>query len=363
MTAACPYPKDRLDPDRTTGLILCGMGGPDRPAAVEPFLRNLFSDPAIFPLPRPLAPLLGRLIAKLRAPGVRRRYLRISPDGATPQLSTTRRQAADLARRLSEGGRRTVPGVAMRYWAPWPDETVPELRARGAEQFLVVPTYPQYSCATNGSTLGFVADSLRRLAPEAPVHVVPEWHRLAGFVGALARPAAETLRAWAANDVPPAECALLYVAHSLPQRFVDAGDPYLDQTRATVDAVHAEVAARLADGGHGARLGAVTGGGEPLLAFQSRIGPVRWLGPEVTAETKRLAAAGCRRLHVQPVSFTCEHVETLLELDVELKEDAMRAGVTEFRRGAAPGADSAWLASLADHLQEHAFRNGEGADG
>ena len=153
MDRPCPYPKTHLDPTRTTGLIMCGMGGPDGPDAVEPFLRNLFADPAIFPVPKPFGPLLGRFIAKVRAPGVRRNYLTISPDGATAQLPTTRRQGEELARRLGTRGRRTVSGVAMRYWRPYPDETVPELRSRGAEQFLVVPTYPQYSCATNGSTL------------------------------------------------------------------------------------------------------------------------------------------------------------------------------------------------------------------
>ncbi|MCP4573899.1 MAG: ferrochelatase [bacterium] len=363
MATAIPFPKDSLDPGRTTGLILCGMGGPDRPAAVEPFLRNLFADPLIFPVPRPFGPLVGGLIAKVRAPGVRRRYLRISPDGATPQLPTTRRQAADLARRLSASGRRTVPGVAMRYWEPWPDETLTELRSRGAEQFLVVPTYPQYADATNGSTLGFMADSLRRLAPESPVHMVPQWHLLGGFIEALARPVAETLAAWATTDAPAAEAALLYVAHSLPQKFVDAGDPYLDQTVATVDAVHARVAAALAAAGHATWLDNVAGGPAPLLAFQSRVGPIKWLGPEVVAETKRLAAAGCRRLHVQPVSFTCEHIETLMELDIELKANATRAGITRFSRGAALGSDEGWLAAMADHLATMAFAGGEGTHG
>jgi ferrochelatase len=359
VAPASRFPKDPLDPGRTTGLILCGMGGPDRPAAVEPFLRNLFSDPLIFPIPKPFGPFVGALIAKFRAPGVARRYLAISPDGATPQLPTTRRQAADLARRLSAAGRRTVPGVAMRYWEPWPDETIAELRARGAEQYLVVPTYPQYAEATNGSTLGFVTDALRRLAPESSVHVVPEWHLLDGFVDALARPAAAVLAAWAEGGAAPAEAALLYVAHSLPQKFVDAGDPYVEQTTATVDAVHARVTAALADAGHAAWLEAAKGGPTPLLAYQSRVGPIRWVGPEVVAETKRLAAAGCRRLHVQPVSFTCEHIETLMELDVELKEDADGAGIGRFSRGSALGVDPGWLAALADDLAARAFGDGE----
>lgn len=350
-----PYPRTLLDPTRTTGLILCGMGGPDGPAAVEPFLRNLFADPAIFPIPRPFGPLVGRLIAKVRAPGVRRRYLTISPDGATAQLPTTLHQGEKLARLLGAAGRRTVAGAAMRYWRPYPDETISALRSRGAEQFLVVPTYPQYSCATNGSTLGFVMDSLERLAPEAPLHVVPQWGLEPGFIAALARGAAASLFAWAETGADPAECAWINVAHSLPMKFIDGGDPYLEQTQATVDAVHAAVVAILAEAGHGGWLAGVPGGDSPLLAFQSRVGPIKWLGPEVTASVKRLARAGCRRLHVQPVSFTCEHIETSMELDIELKEDAGKLGIGDFRRGAALNLDEGWLASMAAGLAGAAF--------
>jgi ferrochelatase len=104
------------------------------------------------------------------------------------------------------------------------------------------------------------------------------------------------------------------------------------------------------------------GGPVPLLAFQSRVGPIEWLGPEVVAETKRLGAAGCRRLHVQPVSFTCEHIETLHELDIELVEDAAGAGVTEFSRGAALNLDAGWLAGLGALLHDRAFTAEEAAD-
>ncbi len=359
----CPYPKDRLDPALTTGLVLCGMGGPDGPEAVEPFLQNLFGDPMIFPVPRPFGPLLGRLIAKVRTPGVRKRYLAISPDGCTPQLGTTLRQAEDLARRLGALGLPTVPGMAMRYWHPYPEVTFTDLENKGAQQYLVLPTYPQYSCATNGATLGFVLDGLQKIAPGKPVHVVPEWHLQSGFLAALAAPVIATLENWAAAGDDPAACALVYVAHSLPQKMIDGGDPYLDQTNATVDAVHALVRERLAAVGHGEWLRRLPGGDRPLLAFQSRVGPIKWLGPEITAEVERLAAAGCRSLHVQPVSFTCEHIETLMELDVELREDAEKAGIARYQRGAALNLDETWLRSMAQELADRAFGQEESAHG
>jgi ferrochelatase len=165
----------------------------------------------------------------------------------------------------------------------------------------------------------------------------------------------EALDGWAAEGVHPGECALLHVAHSLPEKLDRQGDPYLGQTRATVRAVHGRVAAALVERGHGRWWGSLPGGGAPALAFQSRVGPIRWLGPEVTAETKRLAEAGCRRLMVQPVSFTCEHIETLMELDIELREVAETAGIGLFRRGPALNLEPCWLESMAAELMRRAF--------
>ncbi|MCK9995789.1 MAG: ferrochelatase [Candidatus Krumholzibacteria bacterium] len=349
------FPRAALDPARTTGLIMCGMGGPDGPEAVQPFLRNLFRDPNIFPAPRLVAGIAGRFIAWKRAPKVRERYAMISEDSSTPQLPTTRKQAVYLAEKISETGRGTLPGVAMRYWDPFPDQTVAELMKAGARQFLIVPTFPQYSGATNGSTIRFVLDALGKIAPNAPVHVVPDWHLLPGFIEAVARPVITQLTCWADDRIDPGECALLYVAHSLPESFIRKGDPYLDRTRATVNAVHQLVTKILGAAENGAWLNRVNGGAKPELCFQSKVGPVKWLGPQIENEVSRLARAGARRLLVQPVSFTCEHIETLLELDIELKARAIDLGVEDFHRGPALNLNGIWLDSLADHMMDEAF--------
>jgi ferrochelatase len=360
MMAIDSFPQTVLDPFRTTGLILCGMGGPDRPEAVQPFLRNLFADPLIFPVPRPFAAIAGRFIAWKRAPEVRKRYALISADSATPQLPTTRNQAAYLAQKISDAGHPTLPGVAMRYWDPFPAETVAELMGSGARQFLIIPTYPQYSGATNGSTIRFVLDALEKIAPAAAVHVVPDWHLEPGFLEALARPVTEQLTRWAGEETDPRECALQYVAHSLPESFIRKGDPYLNRTQETVAAVHRLVKTELAAAGFADWLAALDGGHEPCLSFQSKVGPIAWLGPQIDEEVPRLAGQGIRRLMVQPVSFTCEHIETLLELDIELKEQAGELGMVDFRRGAALNLDETWLNSLADHLVAEAFSMKEG---
>ncbi len=350
------YSRHRLDPARTTGLILCGMGGPDGPDAVEPFLCNLFADPEIFPLPRLIAGFVGRRIAKKRAPNVRANYAAVSKDSVTPQLDLTRRQANALAESLSTAGRPTLPAIAMRYWHPFPDQTAAELVAAGAEQFLVVPTYPQFSWATNGSTLDFVLESLKRVAPEAVVHVVPDWHLLPGYIEALARPVIRNLSAWAREERDPGQTGLFYVAHSMPEKFIKKGDPYLDRTLETLAEVHKFVTTAMHEAGHGRWLDALMAGGkEPKLTFQSKVGPIKWLGPEIAEETPRLAAEGLRSIFVQPISFTCEHIETMLELGVELKEIADEAGIEDFKRGPALNLNRIWLDSLAALLTEQAF--------
>jgi ferrochelatase len=171
----------------------------------------------------------------------------------------------------------------------------------------------------------------------------------------LARPVIDQLMDWAAAEVDPGESALLYVAHSLPESFIKKGDPYLVRTQATVDAVHKMVTEALSEAGHRDWLDRLTGGAAPRLCFQSKVGPIAWLGPQIDEEVPRIAADGTRRLFVQPVSFTCEHIETLLELDIELKDEATAAGITDFARGAALNMNEVWLDSLAGHLIDDAF--------
>jgi ferrochelatase len=355
MTAIDKFPRAALDPAGKTGLILCGMGGPDGPEAVRPFLRNLFRDPLIFPVPKLFAGIAGWMIAWRRSPEVRERYAMISDDSSTPQLPTTWKQARVLAEKIGSTGRATEPGVAMRYWDPYPDEAIAELMGAGAQQFLIVPTYPQYSGATNDSTIQFVLDSLNRIVPGASVHVVADWNLLPGFIEALARPVITQLTRWADDGVDPAECALLYVAHSLPESFIKKGDPYLERTEATVNAVHDMVRRELGTAENTTWLDQVTGGPAPSLTFQSKVGPIAWLGPQIDEEVPRIARKGIRRLLVQPVSFTCEHIETLLELDIELKAEALDLGIEDFHRGEALNMNEIWLDSLAGHLIDVAF--------
>jgi len=350
----------KLDSRRVTGLILAGMGGPDGDAAVRPFLRNLFADPAILPLPKLLAAPLGAFLARRRAPAVRERYLEMGLGGASPQLDWTRRQADRLTELLEARGLKVVAAPAMRYWHPFADEAVEDLLCRGAEQFLVLPTYPQYATPTSGSSLDDVCAAVRRAAPEAGLTPVSDWHLLPGYHEALADHAAASLNAWADAGRDPGACALVYTAHSLPERFLKQGDPYLDQTVASVALAHERLVERLSP--HVSWMNGVVGIGEPRLAFQSKVGPLRWLGPSLRETCRELVAEGCRRLLVQPVSFTCEQIETLHELDIELATDLKTRGLAEFRRGSALGLHEGWLASLGEMIAKESFAPRERAE-
>jgi ferrochelatase len=350
-------PARRLDPARRTGLLYLGLGGPDSLDAVGPFLTNLFADPMVLPLPAWLSRPLGKIIVARRIESVREKYRQLGFGGGSPQLDWTQKQAAALTRRLAEYGLDVVPAVAMRYWHPLTAEAVASLREAGTEQLLVVPTYPQYSVATTGSSLAELDRELARQRWEPPRHVLRQWPLLPGYVDLLARQAAEQLASWKQAGLDPAATALVYTAHSLPARFDRGGDAYARQTRATVRAVHAALADHLAgllhDAAHLVRLAA--GGREPQLAYQSKVGPVTWLGPPTEETCLALASGGVRHLLVVPVSFNCEHIETIDELDRELHEEVTAAGVETYARTPALNLDPVWLRSLGDHLAARAF--------
>jgi ferrochelatase len=350
----------RLDPNRRTGLLYLGLGGPDGPDAVAPFLRNLFADPMVLPLPAWLSRPLGRIIVARRVNEVREKYRQLGHGGGSPQLRWTQQQADALASRLAEYGLDVRAAVAMRYWHPLTAEALATLRDQDVAQLLVVPTYPQYSVATTGSSLAELDRALARIGWQPPRHVIRQWPLLDGYVDVLARQAADALAGWLRTGVEPQRIGLVYTAHSLPERFDRGGDAYARQTRATVRWTHRELGRQLGGLLHAestlAALGA--GGREPVLAYQSKVGPVRWLGPPTEPTCVELVQGGVTHLLVVPVSFNCEHIETIDELDRELGEAVHEAGAEAFVRTAALNLDAVWLRSLGDHLAARAFAIG-----
>jgi len=285
------------------GVLLLNLGGPDSLEAVQPFLYNLFSDRDIIHLP--FQRVSARFLSLVRSPKVRDHYARIG--GRSPILDITLAQAQALEERLE--GRRCY--VGMRYWHPTIREALEKVRADAVEELVVLPLYPHYSRVTTGSCLR----ELERVKGEMGLDIrekrIESFHDDPGYLDALAEKVTEGLSEFGQRD----RVQVVFSAHSIPQRFVDEGDPYLEHIQGTVHGVLERT-------------------GEPdwHLAYQSRSGPVRWVGPGLGETLKDLAGKGHRDVLVVPISFVSDHIETLYEIDIEYREYAQSLGITNFRR-------------------------------
>jgi ferrochelatase len=318
------------------GVVLFQLGGPDSLDAIEPFLYNLFSDPDIidFPFARIARQPLARLISTTRARHVRHHYAEIG--GRSPILEFTRRQACALEAELRrEFDARVV--VAMRYWHPFTAEAIRELQAHAPDDVVLLPLYPQYSRTTTGSSLNEWKRRFHPIGWNPRVHAVTEFHEDAGYIGALVESIDESL---AAFD-NPAEVDMVFSAHSVPMPVIEAGDPYQRQIERTVELVW--------------RQG--NWPGRRHLCYQSKVGASKWLQPSMHATVKRLAGEGRRSALVIPVSFVSDHVETLHEIDIEHRAQALGLGISEFRM--VPGLNDApgFIGVLGKLVRQAVVRN------
>ncbi len=323
-----------------TAVILFNLGGPDSLEAVRPFLRNLFSDPAIISLPQPLRWLVARLIAARRAPVAREIYGRIG--GRSPIRELTEAQARALETALNDAPNRAVGNdvrvfVAMRYWHPMAPETARQVAAYAPDSVILLPLYPQYSSATTGSSAADWHHAARAAGITAPTRLLCCYPEAPLHVAALARQLAHAIDEARARG---GRFRILLSAHGLPKKVVAAGDPYQWQVERTAAAV----------------MGVVDGANRSLdwtVSYQSRVGPLEWIGPATDAEVARAGADGVG-LVVLPIAFVSEHSETLVELDMEYRELAERSGVPFYIRVPALGTDPGFIAALRDLVRDTA---------
>ncbi len=300
------------------------LGGPDSPGAVRPFLYNLFSDRAIIGLPALLRLPLAWLIAARRAVVARGIYARLG--GSSPLLANTEAQARALEAELGIGYRCFV---AMRYWHPLTAAAVGAVKAWRPAAIVLLPLYPQFSTTTTGSSLALWRHEAARQGLDGATRIIRSYPAAAGFVSALAAAIAGALDT-AATDAAPVR--LLFSAHGLPLKIVRAGDPYPREVECTAAAV---VRA----------LGRV--GLDWLVCYQSRVGPLAWLGPSIEEELRRAGRDGVAVV-VAPISFVSEHSETLVELDHDYRRVAETCGVPGYHRVATVGTDRRFIAALGD---------------
>jgi ferrochelatase len=303
-------------------VVLFNLGGPDSLEAVQPFLFNLFRDPAIIALPNPLRWLIARLIAARRAPTARQIYARMG--NTSPLLANTIAQADALEGVLGPDHR---VFVAMRYWRPAAAETAAAVKAWRPDEVVLLPLYPQFSSTTTGSSLTDWRRAAVAAGLAAPVRALCCYPQDQGFVHAVAQAVAAALKTWPAAE----RLRVLFSAHGLPKKIVARGDPYAWQVERTVAAVLARLGRPALDA---------------VLCFQSRVGPLEWLGPSTDAEIRRAGREGVG-LVVVPIAVVSEHSETLVELDIEYRHLAEVAGVPRYVRVPAVGTAPDFIAGLA----------------
>jgi ferrochelatase len=304
-------------------IVIFNLGGPDGPAAVRPFLFNLFSDPNILLMPAPLRWIAARLLSTLRAPKTRRIYDSIG--GKSVLLEETKAQAAALQAAATDLADDVRVFVFMRYWHPFPSEAVAQVKDFAPDRVVLLPLYPQFSTTTTGTSVAAFRGEAARQGLTAPIHDLCCYPRDEGFVGAVAEMVASAHR----NTIGPRP-RVIFCAHSLPEKTIAAGDPYQSQME--------ETAALIAQ-----RTGIA--GLDWTLSYQSRLGPVKWIGPSLVSEIRR---AGVDKVPVivVPISFVSEHVETLVELDRDMREIAAAVGVPGFVRLPAVRTHTAYISSL-----------------
>ncbi|MGB9766318.1 MAG: ferrochelatase [Sulfurihydrogenibium sp.] len=307
------------------GVVLLNMGGPDSLDAIQPFLYNLFSDHDIIQIPKPIQKPVAFLISRLRAKKTRKYYEIMG--GKSPQKEQTLQQAEKLQSALGEDFKVVV---AMRYWHPFTEEALQELFKEDLKGIVLLPLYPHYSRTTTGSSFNefdrkvkkyiksgkyTVLSTLKGVknpyyySSNIPIKKINCFFNNPDYINAMVTNIKENLPA----DYK--DYYFLFSAHSLPEKIILDGDPYQKQTEETVRLIMQHFQ-----------------GVKYSLAYQSKVGPVKWLEPFTDQEIERLAKEGVKKLVVIPVSFVSEHSETLYELDYQYGQLAKELGIESYIR-------------------------------
>ena len=303
-------------------IILMNLGGPDRLQAIRPFLYGLFSDKRIIDLPAPLRQLVAWIISTSRAPKVAPLYAEMG--GGSPILPNTMAQAAALENALGEGAK---VFIAMRYWHPFSDETARAVKEYAPDEIVLLPLYPQFSTTTTASSLAVWRKAAKKAGLAAPTRTICCYPAQAGFIAAMA----ELIRPL--YDAAPIKPRILFSAHGLPEKIIrKQGDPYVKQIEMTAAAIVAKLAIP---------------GLDWKVTYQSRVGPVEWVKPYTDREIIAAGAEG-KALLVAPIAFVSEHIETLVELDIENRRLALDSGCSGYGRAPTVSVHPAFIQGLAD---------------
>jgi ferrochelatase len=320
-----------------TAIVLFNLGGPDGPESIKKFRVNLFSDPAILRVPFFVRYFLARLIAKSSEKAAVENYERMG--GQSPLLALTMAQA--LALEAAMGGEAKT-FIAMRYWHPFASAAAAAVKIFDPDRILLLPLYPQFSTTTTGSSLADWHESAAKAGLVKPTTTVCCYYDDPDYAAAIAALVDEGV-AEAKAEIGSRPLRLLFSAHGLPESIIAAGDPYQAEVEATV----AAVMERLADKDV-----------EHVVCYQSRATPQKWISPS-TIEAIEEAGRDQVAVLLVPIAFVSDHIETLVELDIENRELAEHCGVPGYFRAKVPNDDKRFIAALAG-IARRAIAHGDG---
>jgi protoporphyrin/coproporphyrin ferrochelatase len=310
-------------------VILFNLGGPDSLEAVEPFLFNLFNDPGIISLPKIFRYPLAKLISKRRAPIAKAIYEEMG--GKSPILDETKRQAKAIEKSLEQEKDDYKCFIVMRCWHPRAEDVIIKVKEFNPEQIILLPLYPQYSNATSGSSIKEWLDVCKKEDLKTDTKVVCCYPTEKDFILSYASLIKEKI-----NTNNLTETVLIFSAHGLPENKIKQGDPYQWQVEQTVNELVKKVSIKNLN---------------YILSYQSRVGPLKWIGPSTDTVIKNEAKKN-KILIVVPVAFVSEHSETLVELDIEYKKLAIENGSKNYLRVPAVTANQDFINSLKSSILE-----------
>ncbi len=305
-------------------VILFNLGGPDKQESVEPFLFNLFNDPAIINIPSIFRYPLAKFISKKRAPVAKNIYKEIG--NKSPILELTQDQANSLENNLSKKGDYKC-FIIMRCWHPRASDVINKVREYNPEEIILLPLYPQYSDSTSGSSINEWCDLCKKENYHIKTKTICCYPTENNFIASHISLIKKTLKAIDDNNFK-----LIFSAHGLPKSKIKKGDPYQWQVEETVKKIMSNLESENLN---------------YIISYQSRVGPLKWIGP-LTDEVIIKYSKEKKGIVIVPIAFVSEHSETLVELDIEYKKLAEKNGCSFYKRVAAPGTEENFIKGLTE---------------
>ena len=310
-------------------IVIFNLGGPDKPEAIQPFLFNLFNDPAILMVPNPFRWILAKIISILRAPESKKIYAKVG--GKSTLLPETLSQAKAIKNNLSKYFTNFEVFIFMRYWKPSVSEVTKKIKEYNPDNIILMPLYPQFSCTTSGTSIKAFKKEAYRIGLEVPQNVLCCYPTNQEFINASVKNIKQGLNQAETYGKP----RLLLSAHGLPEKTIKSGDPYQWQIEETSEAIVNTLGIPNLD---------------HITCYQSRLGPIKWITPSTEEEIKR-AGKDNVPVVIVPIAFVSEHVETLVELDIEYRELSIKAGVPFFYRAPVVGTNPIFIEGLTNLIR------------